>query len=124
MGDSRVEGNFSIFIDRGDPMAQRHRRLDNLIAQHRESSRFEDGVIDYNKLPLSDQLKKQAQLATVNIQRKPPIVKENEQKVLAEAFRNHTRRLGHQMYFRTQVLTLLNIALFTFILILGLRLFR
>lgn len=137
MGEARVEGNFSIFIDRNDPMAQRHRRLDNLIAQHRESSKFEDGVIDYNMRPLANQLNKQAKLATVNIQQKPLIALQNEsrQKVLAEASGNienfnnyarayyrHARRLRKHMDTKTHILTLLNSALIILLLLFGLRL--
>lgn len=118
MSDSHTEGQYSVFVDHGDPMAERHRRIDHLIAQHKESAKYEDPVLDYNMIPLKDQLHKQAQIPAVNIQQQSEVAKQNQakEKILelstnTERFCNYTKRLDYQMYLRDQILTLLLIAL-------------
>ena len=67
------EGNINVLVDRGSVIDSLHKRIDHLAEQHKESSKYENNVVDYNNLPLKNQKKKQAQQATINIQVKPKI---------------------------------------------------
>lgn len=63
----------NVFTDTQSPMAQRHQRIDHIIAQQTQSSKYDDHVIDYNGQPLSAQPEKQAQQATIHLQVQPQI---------------------------------------------------
>jgi hypothetical protein len=104
MDVSHEEGKFSIFINPSDPMAERHRRLDHLIKQHRESSKYENEVLDYDMIPLSEQPGKQAKIPETNIQIPPPVALKNQDqekilKLSAEHFATTTKKYPRYFSF-------------------------
>jgi len=91
--------------------------------QFKESSKYEDGVIDYNGQPLSDQLHKQAQPAPVPLPRKPSVADEERENFVVESirYRNYARNLNRSLTVRNNVLAFFLVALVLFMIFLILR---
>lgn len=117
--DQIPDKNYHVQPDRNNPMVGFIHQLQGIHNQHKESAKYEDNVLDYNRLPLKDQKKKQAQRPKIFQQIAPTVATQTLQ--AAEKFQNYASNLSHNMYIRNQVLSLLTLAFVVFAIVLVLR---